>query len=115
MAKDQVWKIIFFFHSNRPKKIFFRLFQIGKWQKNFPYIKTAYEPCKLFLHNMQRYHTRRLKLNLQTFRSPNDSIKTAGEKNYISSDSLACVSNLPSSQKYNTTSAFFPERQRLKR
>ena len=38
MWKVQVWKITFFFHTNRPKKIFFHiLFQTGKWQNFFPY------------------------------------------------------------------------------
>jgi len=27
MSKDQVLKIIFFFHTSRPKKYFFRLFK----------------------------------------------------------------------------------------
>jgi len=36
MSEDQVWKIILFFRTNRPKRIFSRLFQTGKWQKFFP-------------------------------------------------------------------------------
>jgi len=27
MSKDQVWKIIFFFHTNKPKKLFSTLFK----------------------------------------------------------------------------------------
>jgi len=46
MSKDYVWKIISFFHTNRPK-FFSRLFQAGK-RPNFFHTIPAWKMIKLF-------------------------------------------------------------------
>ena len=35
MWKDEVWKVIFFFHTNNPRKYFYQTFQAGKWPNFF--------------------------------------------------------------------------------
>jgi len=47
MSKDQVWKIIFFFHTNRSKKMFSRLENDKLFSILF---RTAEEHCNYFFY-----------------------------------------------------------------
>jgi len=60
-VQDQVWNYFFFFHTNRPKKIFSRLFQAGKWPIFSILFKTPWQlykwthPVRFQLHGADEW------------------------------------------------------------
>jgi len=50
MLKDQVWKIIFFFHTNRPKLVFPDFYRLENYQKFCHTLQDTVEPCIALFH-----------------------------------------------------------------